>query len=150
MIWQQDAYDREIQAYAIEPGACPFGGFEVPQATMDLQPGRLSVASSPVVNVVLISNALFDATAVNLANVRFVVDGDEADGAQVARRGAAYITSTRDWNGDGLVDRLVAFNMAALRAAGLTAGETNVVVQDVISASGQFQARDTVMPEIVP
>ena len=45
---------------------------------------------------------------------------------------------------------LVAFNMAALRAAGLTAGETNVVVQDVISASGQFQARDTVMPEIVP
>ena len=150
VIWQQDAYDREVQAYAIEPGACPFGGFEVPQATMDVQPGRISVASSPVANVVLISNALFDATTVNLANVRLVVDGDEADGARIARRGAAYVTSTRDWNGDGLMDRLVAFTMADLRAAGLTAGETDIVVQDVTSASGQFQARDTVLPEIVP
>jgi len=150
VIWQQDAYDREIQAYAIEPGACPFGGFEVPQATMDIQPTRLSVASSPVVNVVLISNALFDAETVNLANVRLVVDGDDADGAQVARRGAAYVTSTRDYNGDGLVDRLVSFTMADARAAGLGAGETDVVVQDIISASGQFQARDTVMPVIVP
>ena len=150
VIWQQDAYDRKIQAYAIEPNACPFGGLAVPRVVMDAQPGRISVASSPVVNVVLISNALFDATAVNLANVRFVVNGNTAAAASVSMRGGAYISSTRDFNGDGLVDRMVVFNMAALRAAGLVAGTTNFVVQDVLSATGKFEATDTVLPTFVP
>ena len=150
VIWQQDAYDREIQAYAIEPGACPFGGFVVPQATSDIRPGRISVNSTAIASVVLLSNALFDAAAANVANIRLVVDGNAAAGASVARRGAAYITSTGDWNGDGRMDRMVSFAMPAMRAAGLVAGSTNVVVGDAISASGRFEARDTVMPEFVP
>ena len=150
VIWQQDAYDRRIQAYAIEPNACPFGGFDVPQTVMDVQPGRISLTGNPVVNVILISNALFDATQANLANIRFVVNGNTANAAPVAMRGGAYVTSTRDWNNDGRVDRMVVFNMAALRNAGLAAGATNLVVQDVASATNKFQANDTVLPAIVP
>lgn len=149
-IWQQDAYDREVQAYAIAPGACPFGGFDVPQTVMDIQPGRLSVASSPVVNVVLLSNALFDAAAANLGNLRFVVNGNTAVAAPVARRGAAFMTSVSDYNRDGRPDRMVVFTMASLRAAGLTAGATNLRVQDVTSGANRFQATDTVNPAVLP
>ena len=150
VIWQQDAYDREIRAYAIEPGACPFGGFAVTQVVMDVQPNRISLTGNPVVNVILLSNGIFDATAVNLANVKFVVNGDVAHGAPVAKRGAAYVTSTADYNHDGRLDRMVVFNMAALRTAGLVAGSTNYSVQDATGPSGMFEAKDTVVPTIVP
>lgn len=149
-IWQQDAYDRQIQAYAIEPGACPFGGAVVPQTVMDVQPGRLSTASSPVANVILISNGLFNAATANPANIRFVVNNNTAGAASVAKRGANYVTSTADWNHDGRLDRMVVFSMAALRAAGLTAGSTVLRVEDVASATNKFQASDTVLPTILP
>lgn len=149
-IWQQDAYDRDIQAYAIEPGACPFGGFVVPQVVMDARPGTISVTNTPAVSTVLISNALFDATAINLDNTVFVVNDNEAGGVHILKRGAAYNTGVADYNHDGRMDRIVSFSTAALRAAGLAAGTTNIRVQDVTSASGQFQARDTVLPVFVP
>ena len=149
-IWQQDAYDRQIQAYAIEPNACPFGGFDVPQVVMDLHPNTISVNSSPTVNVVLISTALFNAVSANVANIRFVVNGNAGTAASVQSRGGVYVTSTRDWNGDGRVDRMVTFSLASLRAAGLAPGATNIVVQDLISATGKFQATDTVLPTFVP
>jgi hypothetical protein len=150
VIWQQDAYDRDIQAYAIEPGACPFGGFEVPQAVMDVRPGTISVTSTPAVSAVLISNALFDAAAINLDNTVFVVNGNDAGGVHILKRGAAYNTAVADYNHDGRMDRIVSFSTAALRAAGLAAGTTNIRVQDVTSASGKFQASDTVLPTFVP
>lgn len=149
-IWQQDAYDRDIQAYAIEPGACPFGGFIVPQAVMDVRPGTISLTSTPVVNAVLISNALFDATAINLSNTVFVIDGNEAGGVPVAKRGATFLSSVADFNHDSRMDRLVTFNMSALRGAGLTTHTTDIRVQDVTSATGKFQASDTVQPTFVP
>ena len=149
-IWQQDAYDRDIQAYAIEPGACPFGGAEIPAVTMDVQPSKVSLTTTPVVNVLLISNGLFDATTANLANVRFVVGGNVAGGVPVSKRGAAYITSVGDWNRDGLMDRMVTFSTAALRTAGLTAGATSYVVQDATTPSKKFNASDTVLPTILP
>ncbi len=149
-IWQQDAYDRDIQAYAIEPGACPFGGFEVPQAVMDVRPGTISVSSTPSVGAVLISNALFDATAINLDNTVFVVNGNEAGGVHIIKRGSTYNTSVADYNHDGRMDRIVNFSTAALRAAGLAPGTTNIRVQDVTSATGKFQASDTVLPTFVP
>ncbi len=154
VIWQQDAYDRDIQAYAIEPGACPFGGLAATAVVMDVQPNQISLANNPIVNVILISNGIFDATTANLANIRFVVDGNTAAGASVARRGtgagAPFITSTADYNRDGRLDRLLTFNTSALRAAGLTTSSTNFVVQDLTSASGKFNASDTVIPTIVP
>ncbi len=150
VIWQQDAFDRQIQAFAIEPGACPFGGAEVPQVVVDVQPDRISLASSPTVNVILLSRAGFDATAIDLSNTFFVVDGDEASGAPVMQRRGSYVTSTADWNHDSLTDRMVVFRMSDLVAAGLTAGTTDVAVQDVTSASGKFQGFDTVLPIFLP
>ena len=111
---------------------------------------RSCFTGSAVVNVILISNALFDATTANLANVRFVVNGDEAHGVPVAKRGAAYISSTADWNHDGRLDRMVVFNVSALRAAGLTTSPSDLRVQDVTSATNKFQAHDTVVPTFVP
>jgi len=149
-IWQQDAYDRDIQAYAIAPGSCPFGGAEIPVVTMDVQPSKVSLTTTPIINVVLLSNGLFDATTANLTNVFFVVGANVAGGVPVAKRGAAFITSTGDWNRDGRMDRMVSFSTAALRTAGLTAGLTNFVVQDATSASNKFRASDTVAPTIAP
>jgi thermitase len=117
-------------------------------ATMDVQPATISLASSPAVNVVLYSKLGFDATAINLANTRLVVDGSGA-GVPVAMRGTAYQTTVKDYNGDGRADRLVTFTTASLKAAGLSTSTSSLVLQDKISAS-KWEARDASLPSFVP
>lgn len=117
-------------------------------ATMDVQPATISLASSPAVNVVLYSKQGFDATAINLANTRMVVDSSAA-GVPVAMRGTAYQTTVKDYNGDGRMDRLVTFTTASLRAAGLATSTSSLVLQDKISAS-KWEARDASLPAFVP
>lgn len=115
-------------------------------ATMDVQPASISLANTPVVNVVLYSKQGFDATAINVANTRLVVNGTSVP---VATRGTAYQTSTRDFNGDGLADRQLSFTTASLKAAGLTTSTTQLMLQDKLSTS-QWEARDASLPAFVP
>lgn len=117
-------------------------------ATMDVQPGTISLANTPVVNVVLYSRPGFDATTIDLANVRLVVDGS-GSGVSVAMRGTAYQTSTRDFNGDGRMDRQLTFTTTSLKAAGLTTGTTRLVLQNR-SGAVRWEAHDLSLPSIVP
>jgi subtilisin family serine protease len=117
-------------------------------ATMDVQPATISLANSPAVNVVLFSRQGFDATAINLANTRMVVDSSTV-GVPVAMRGTSYQTTTRDFNGDGRMDRQLTFTTASLRAAGLTTSTSQLIVHDKISAS-KWEARDPSLPAFVP
>jgi subtilisin family serine protease len=117
-------------------------------ATMDVQPATISLANSPAVNVVLYSKQGFDATAINVANTRMVVDSSTA-GVPVAMRGTAYQTTVKDYNSDGRMDRLLTFTTASLKAAGLSTTTSSLVLQDKISAS-KWEARDASLPTIVP
>jgi hypothetical protein len=123
-------------------GEAPFTG---PQLSMDVQPSSIHLTQTPTVNVILFSTSAFDASAVTVANVRFLI-GDAGPGAPVAMRGTAPITSTRDYNGDGRTDRLFTFNTSALVAAGLVGGQPKLTLQDRTSASRQFQATDASPP----
>lgn len=117
-------------------------------ATMDVQPATISLANSPAVTVVLYSKQGFDATAINVANTRMVVDSSTA-GVPVAMRGTAYQTTVKDYNADGRMDRLLTFTTASLRAAGLSTSTSSLVLQDKISAS-KWEARDASLPSFVP
>ena len=123
------------------------GASGVPTYEMDVQPGQISVSSTAVANVVLLSTATFDASAVNAANVRLVVNG----GAQVApiMRGTTVNTSVADFNGDGRPDRLIGFSVAALRAAGFAPGAASIVLQ-LAGATPPWQAYDANPPIVVP
>ncbi len=114
---------------------------------MDIRPSPLSLANTPVVNAVLLSRPDFDATLVDAANVRLVVNG----GAEVQpnRRGAAVNTSVADFDGDGRADRLVAFRMSDLRAAGFSASARDLVLRPA-GASPAWEARDATPPTVTP
>jgi hypothetical protein len=78
------------------------------------------------------------------------VNGNDAAGARVLRRGTAYVSSVADYNRDGLLDRMVSFGTPAAVAAGLTVGSTNIAVQDMTTAGNRFQATDAVLPTLLP
>jgi hypothetical protein len=110
------------------------------QVAMDVQPGQISVSSTAVVNVVLYGAADFDATAVDAADVRLVVNGGNDDNGLFTNtnnpqvmvvnvppvapimRGSSVNTSVADVNGDGRLDRVIGFSVAALRNAGYLPG----------------------------
>jgi endonuclease G len=114
---------------------------------LDLRPSPLSLASTPVVNAVLLSRPDFDATLVDAANVRLVVNG----GAEVQpnRRGTMVNTSVADFDGDGRADRLIAFRMSDLRAAGFSATASDLVLRPA-GGSPAWEARDPAPPAVIP
>jgi subtilisin family serine protease len=120
---------------------------DIHQATMDLAPSTISLANTSTTNAVLLSTATFNATTVVLPNVRMRVNS--ATDVIPATRFGVVISSVRDWNGDGLMDRLVSFRTADLVAAGLTAASPNLVLRDNISAA-KWEAHDPAMPAFVP
>ena len=147
VIWQQDAYDRIIQAFEIPAGACPFGGGPV-QVSMQVKPSSISVTKSTAMQVYLLSEDGFDATQAEAADARLVVDGAGA-GAAVMMVGANYYTSTRDFDGDGDVDRLFYFRVSDVVAAGLGVGAASLQVQDHTGVF-QYDANPVSFPTILP
>jgi hypothetical protein len=71
------------------------------------------------------------------------------DGAPVAKRGTAYMTSITDVNGDGRPDRMLVFLKSALVAAGLSTSSSQLVLED-ISGSVRFRAQDPAPPTVAP
>jgi hypothetical protein len=116
---------------------------------MDLSPGTISVSHTVTTSAILLSSATFDATAVTLANVRMQVNGT-TDVAPVSR-GGVVVSSVRDWNGDGRLDRMFSFQTSALAAAGLVAGSgaDALVLHDEMSAA-KWRASDAAPPAFVP
>ncbi len=102
---------------------------DVAAATIAVRPSRVRLATTPLVNVILLSRPGFDATAVELDEVRLQVNGGPP--VAPARRGAGVVTSVADVDGDGRADRLVGFATADLRAAGLVAGAPGLALRDL-------------------
>ena len=133
-----------------QPYALLFAGTGVgPLQGMDLAPSTVSLTSTPTTSAVLLSAPGFDATAVTLDNVRMLVNG-ATDVAPIAR-GGVVVSSTRDWNGDGLPDRLFSFRTSDLAAAGLTtaAVPNTLILRDAVGPS-PWQAGDAAPPAFVP
>ena len=124
-------------------------GFGVAVQDMDIAPATISLTATPATNVILLSTASFDASTVTLANVRMLVAG--ATEVMPVSRNGSVVTSTRDWNGDGLMDRMFSFRTSSLVAAGLAtgAGPDALVLQDMLSVS-KWSARDATPPSFVP
>jgi DNA/RNA endonuclease G (NUC1) len=119
----------------------------VRQVSMDLQPGQLSVTGTSLVNVTLLSEATFDAAAVNAADLRLVVNGGVA--VEPVSRGGIVSSSVRDMNGDGRADRVVSFAMSALRAAGFSTTARQLVLRPA-GATPTWEAFDLTPPTVVP
>jgi len=118
-----------------------------PSATIEIEPNIISLTNTTNVTVYLFSTPSFDASAVDPATVRFVVDG-QLPGAPVATRGSAYSSAVEDKNGDGLPDRRFTFLRSALQAAGLNGPAHQLVVRDD-SGPVQFVGTDPTPPQIV-
>lgn len=147
VIWQQDAYDRIIQAFEIPPGACPFGGGPV-QLEVEVRPTNVSLTQSRMVQVYLQGTPDFDASTAEAADARLVVDGAGA-GAPVYSIGARYYAASRDFDGDGDMDQMFYFSVSDLVAAGLTTGMTTLQLQDN-TGDVQYAGNPVSLPTIHP
>lgn len=138
--WNSQPFDVALQGTG-------FGG--VAMQEMDIAPATISLTNTPATNVILLSTASFDARTVTLANVRMLVAGT-TEVLPVSRNGSV-VSSTRDWNGDGLLDRMFSFQTSSLVAAGLGtgAGSDALVLRDMLSAT-IWSARDATPPSFVP
>ena len=113
---------------------------------MDVQPARISLASTPVVNVVLLSGVDFDAAAVRAGDVRLVVGGAAEGVAPISRNGVVN-TAVRDVDGDGRPDRVIGFATSALRQRGLAVGPAALTLRPAAGAA--WQATDPTPATIV-
>jgi DNA/RNA endonuclease G (NUC1) len=118
-------------------------------AAMDVQPEIISLSSTSTVTAYLLSSATFDATTATPASIHLRVVNGTGDGAPVAMRGSAYLTTITDVNGDGLPDRMLVFQKSALVAAGLSTSNSQLVLEDV-SGSVRFRATDSAPPTVAP
>lgn len=119
----------------------------VQQVAMELQPEQISVSTTSTVNVVLLSSASFDATAIVAGDTRLVT----ASGTGVApiSRNGVVNTSVRDMNGDGRADRIISFATSALRTAGFSASSPALVLRPVATPTA-WEAFDQTLPTVVP
>jgi hypothetical protein len=138
--WNAEAFNIELEGT---------GFSAVPTQAMDLAPGTISLTGTTTTSAILLSTSTFDATTVTLANVRMQVNG-ATDVAPVSR-GGVVVSSLRDWNGDGRMDRMFSFQTSALVSAGLnvSADADALIMRDNISAQ-EWRARDAAPPHFVP
>jgi hypothetical protein len=118
------------------------------RASIDIKPDKISLSLTGTVSVYLYSSPTFDAASASASSIRWYNNGVGA-GAPVGQRSGLYMTSVRDFNGDGRADRLLTFLRSDLTAAGLNAATTSFVVADR-TGSVRFEASDAVPPIIVP
>jgi hypothetical protein len=117
---------------------------------MNVQPATISLSLTGTVSVYLYSTAGFDATKTTASSsIRLMVNGSGLQGAPVATRNGAWLTSVGDYNGDGRPDRLFVFLRTDLQTAGLTLTRNGLTLQDLTGAV-RFMATDPTPPSIVP
>jgi DNA/RNA endonuclease G (NUC1) len=114
---------------------------------LELQPDRIALSTTPVVNAVLYGSATFDAAAANAADLRLVTARGTAV-APILRNGAVN-TSVRDMNGDGRPDRVVSFATSDLAAAGLSPAAPSLVLRPA-GAVPAWEAVDGTPAVVVP
>jgi hypothetical protein len=120
-------------------------GDSVPQLRMTIQPRTIHL-NMATINVVLFSTADFDAASVDADSVRLHV-GPQAEGIGPVQRNGRAITSLRDYDGDGRLDRMISFRTADLVAAGLGGCAVTLSLQG--HGSRRFVATDPSPPQIL-
>ena len=125
------------------------GLLTIEMARIDVQPARISLATSPTVTVYVHGSAIVDAARIDPATVRLRVDGGTGPGAAVALRNGAPMSTLADVDRDGRTDRMLVFRTADLVAAGLTTARPALVLEDRAGAL-RLLATDPSPPQIVP
>jgi subtilisin family serine protease len=120
-------------------------GDSVPQLRMTIQPRTIHL-NMATINVVLFSSADFDAASVDADSVRLHV-GPQTEGVDPVQRHGRAITSVRDYDGDGRLDRMISFRTADLVAAGLGGCAVTLTLQG--HGSRRFVATDPSPPRIL-
>ena len=125
------------------------GVLVIEMARIDVQPARISLATSPTVTVYVHGSAIVDAARIDPATVRLRVDGGTGPGAAVALRNGAPMSTLADVDRDGRTDRMLVFRTADLVAAGLSPTRPALVLEDRTGAL-RLVATDPSPPQIVP
>lgn len=141
VIWQQDAYDRIVNAFEIPAGACPFGGGGGATAIdIDLKPGswpnslnidgNMGRTAVAVLGSEDFDPAILDPTTITFGND----DGDDTPVAQ--RRNGTLFASMEDVNDDGFADLVVHFEVQALVDNGDLDSSTEFLVLNAMDYDG--------------
>lgn len=139
-------YDDPEAYHCLEVGGTPP---PPPAVAVEIAPNTISLSATSAVSVYLYSTPTLDAGAVNPATTRLRVIGGGPSGAPVATRNGAYMTSVRDFNGDGRPDRLITVLVSALRTAGLSTTNTRMQLEDTVG-SVRFTGTDATPPTVTP
>ena len=150
-IWVIDAYDREINAYAIPQGSCDFGGGGGPEEVdIDVKPYsdpnsiRLNGNGDARIAVAILTTPDFDAAAIDPATVTLGDDDGDDTPVAVKNNGTLY-ASLQDADGDGDIDLVVHFSRPALMANGdLSASSTELVLNGETTGGDAFRGSDAV------
>lgn len=158
VIWQQDAYDRLINAFEIPAGACPFGGGGTIEVGVDIKPfsdpNSINPRSGGVVPVAILGSESFDVTDVDVTTLAFGPAGaspshDLTDSntfyththEQVCDEFDNCVWEEYDANGDGIMDLVSHY---VQRETGLAIGDTEACITGETTDGRAFEGCDAV------
>ena len=103
----------------------------IARPAMDVQPGEIRLARTKTVTVYLLSDARFDAATVDVGTTLLYLNGGTTGVRVATGKGGAPSTGVVDVNADGRPDRSFTYNVADLKAAGLTTATTSWVLKNM-------------------
>lgn len=123
----------------------------ISRPALDVQPGEIRLARTKTVTVYLLSNTWFDATQVDVATTLLHLNGSTTGIRVATGKGGAPATSVVDINADGRPDRAFTYNMADLKAGGLTTATTSWVLKNMTEPLTRrpFHASDATPPRVL-
>lgn len=149
VVWQQDAYDRIINAWAIPAGACPFGG-GAGALTVEIDikpnsdPNAVNVDQKGNIPVAIQTTESFDAADVDPATVT-LGNNDGTDTPVAKRKNGTLMASMEDWDGDGDDDMVLHFDTPSLVSNGdLSSTTTELFITGKTSGGTSFIGSDAV------
>jgi hypothetical protein len=150
VIWQQDAYDRIVNAFEIAPGACPFGGGGGPlEILIDIKPGSwpnsINTASKRgLTPVAVLTDENFNAAVLDPSTAT-LGDDDGDDTPVAARRNGSLHAALEDVDGDGDLDLILHFNTPALVENGDLGSASEALVLNIEDYDGNaYRGEDAV------
>lgn len=150
VIWQQDAYDRIVNAFEIEAGACPFGGGGGPiEILIDIKPGSWPNSintrqKNGLTPVAVLTDETFDAAILDPATAT-LGDDDGNDTPVAMRNNGTVYGSLEDVDGDGDLDLILHFSTPDLVANGDLHSATEGLVLNIMDFDGNaYRGEDAV------
>lgn len=152
VIWQQDAYDRIVNAFEIEAGACPFGGGGGPlEILIDVKPGSWpnsinTESKNGLTPVAVLTDENFDASILDPTTATLGND-DGADTPVATRNNGSLHAELEDVDGDGDLDLILHFSTPELVANGDLGPASEALVLNIEDYDGTaYRGEDAVRP----